>query len=194
MDTPIMDTEHAGLTEEVARLKRVIATCRLPEVTAERDALRVSIEHLRNDLAACSDDLHEKYQADMQREGDHYREMLAGAERDNDKWMSRAIGAMLLLPDDARIGDIQESVKAHKTIMAERDALRAQLDSTRKAYETVAGTAADLRAEVAALRKALKSSPCPRPVDDIYSVEDCIKNGHCGCDNDAALADKQEPT
>lgn len=51
------------------------------ELIFECKALRAENETLRNDLAACTDDLHEKYQADLQREGDHYRELLAEAEK-----------------------------------------------------------------------------------------------------------------
>lgn len=47
-------------------------------------ALQADVEALRNDLAACSDDIHEQYKADLQREGDHYRALLAEVETEND--------------------------------------------------------------------------------------------------------------
>jgi hypothetical protein len=40
-----------------------------------------------------------------------------------------------------------------------------------------------LKAERDELVRALLDSPCPRPIDDDYSVADCISNGHCGCVN-----------
>ena len=46
---------------------------------------------------------------------------------------------------------------------------------------------AEWKIREAALEAALRSSPCPLPLDGEDTVELCIKAGHCGCDNKAAL-------
>ena len=51
---------------------------------------------------------------------------------------------------------------------------------------------AEWKIREAALEAALRSSPCPRPLDGEDTVELCIKAGHCGCDNKAALQAETE--
>ena len=33
----------------------------------------------------------------------------------------------------------------------------------------------------------LLTSPCPHPIGDDYSVDDCLKSGNCGCGSGAAI-------